>query len=124
MLGEKDNLIKKKTLQKLDSYKLILGYRHLDSLNVCFLISSGCATLFAESLTTSFMGTYSANVISVELRRLKVMAVAYVSLSNHSFSIMKNIKSPSCIISNVYEVAFSLCCIYDCKSRDIVYVLY
>ncbi len=54
------------------------------------------------------MGTYSANVISVELRGLKVMAEAYVSLSNHSFSIMKKIKSPSCIISNVYGVAFSL----------------
>ncbi len=70
----------------------------------------GCATLFAESLTTSFMGTYSTNVISVELRGLKVMTVAYVSLSNHIFSIMKKIKSPSCIISNVYGVAFSLSC--------------
>lgn len=44
------------------------------------------------------MSAYSANVISEELRGLKVMAVAYVSLSNHSFSIMKKIRSPSCII--------------------------
>lgn len=48
------------------------------------------------------MSAYSANVISEELRELKVMAVAYVSLSNHSFSIMKKIKSPSCIISYMY----------------------
>lgn len=74
-----------KKLQKLDFHKLILRISLRFIKCFFFFLSLGCATLFSESLTTSFMVNYSANVISLELRGLKVMAVAYVSLSNQFF---------------------------------------
>jgi len=62
------------------------------------------------------MSAYSANVISDEFRELKVMAVAYVSLSNQIFSIKKYPILYALFLMCMGQLHV-LSLLFDCESR-------